>query len=93
MVERNLAKVDVVGSNPIIRFIELLYNISMKEITDYDLRSFELLHNFFNEAYVNNDDVLIPSHFLKNFVDMSIGYEIGNNDRNDEYNEDDDYDY
>ena len=49
---------------------ELWYNRDMKEITGYDLRNDAVLHQFLHEAYVNNEDVLIPKHLLKDFVEL-----------------------
>ena len=48
----------------------------MKEITGYDLRSDEGLHQFLSEAYVKNEDVLIPKDLLKDFVELGCRQSI-----------------
>lgn len=47
-----------------------MYNINMKEITSYDLRSDDALHQFLHEAYVQNKGVVIPADMLKDFVEI-----------------------
>lgn len=42
----------------------------MKEITNYDLRSDNTLHQFLHEAYVKNQSVIIPADMLKDFVEV-----------------------
>ena len=42
----------------------------MKEITSYDLRSDDALHQFLHEAYVKNQGVVIPADMLKDFVEV-----------------------
>ena len=42
----------------------------MKEITSYDLRSDDALHQFLHEAYVKNEGVVIPADMLKDFVEV-----------------------
>lgn len=42
----------------------------MKEITSYDLRTDETIHQFLHEAYVKNESVLIPADMLKDFVEI-----------------------
>ena len=42
----------------------------MKEITSYDLRSDDALHQFLHEAYVKNQGVVIPADMLKDFVEI-----------------------
>lgn len=42
----------------------------MKEITNYDLKSDNALHQFLHEAYVKNEDVVIPADLLKDFVEV-----------------------
>ena len=51
-----------------LNFIELLYNIFMKEITNYDLSNDNRLYQFFVEAYTTNEDVIIPKDLLKDFI-------------------------
>lgn len=48
--------------------IEQLYNIIMKEITNYDISNDDRLYEFLREAYSNNEDVMIPNDLLKDFV-------------------------
>ena len=42
----------------------------MKEITNSDLRSDNRLHQFLQEAYVQNKGVIIPADLLKDFVEL-----------------------
>ena len=42
----------------------------MKEITSYDLKSDDALHQFLHEAYVKNQSVVIPADMLKDFVEV-----------------------
>jgi hypothetical protein len=42
----------------------------MKEITGYDLRNDNVLHQFLHEAYVQNQGVVIPADMLKDFVEV-----------------------
>lgn len=42
----------------------------MKEITSYDLRNDDALHQFLREAYVKNESVVIPADMLKDFVEV-----------------------
>ena len=42
----------------------------MKEITGYDLRNDNVLHQFLHEAYVKNEGVVIPADMLKDFVEV-----------------------
>lgn len=56
-----------------------MYNIHMKEITNYDLRNDEVLHKFFYEAYINNQGVMIPAELLKDFVEMGCRMSIAKN--------------
>jgi hypothetical protein len=42
----------------------------MKEITNSDLRTDDRLHQFLQEAYVNNKGVIIPAELLKDFVEL-----------------------
>jgi hypothetical protein len=42
----------------------------MKEITSYDLRTDETIHQFLHEAYVKNEGVVIPADMLKDFVEI-----------------------
>lgn len=42
----------------------------MKEITSYDLRTDETIHQFLHEAYVKNKGVVIPADMLKDFVEI-----------------------
>jgi len=53
-----------------------MYNIIMKEITNYDLRNDEVLHKFFYEAYINNQGVMIPAELLKDFVELGCRISI-----------------
>ena len=41
--------------------IEQVYNINMKEITNYDISNDDRLYEFLREAYSNNEDVMIPA--------------------------------
>ena len=68
MVERNLAKVDVVGSSPIARSPEQVYNKGMVNVTGYDVIDDDKLFQFLKDAYAKNEDVLIPKELLKDFV-------------------------
>lgn len=45
-----------------------MYNINMKEITNYDISNDDRLYEFLREAYSNNEDVMIPATLLKDFV-------------------------
>lgn len=42
----------------------------MKEITGYNLRSDDGLHQFLHEAYAQNKGVIIPADMLKDFVEV-----------------------
>lgn len=48
----------------------------MKEITSYDLRTDETIHQFLHEAYVNNKGVIIPAELLKDFVELGCRQSI-----------------
>lgn len=48
----------------------------MKEITSYDLRTDETIHQFLHEAYVKNESVLIPADMLKDFVEIGCRQSI-----------------
>lgn len=56
-----------------------MYNIDMKEITNYDLRNDEVLHKFFYEAYINNQGIMIPAELLKDFVELGCRMSIAKN--------------
>lgn len=42
----------------------------MKEITFYELNNSDRLYEFFKNAYVNNEDVLIPQDLVGRFTDF-----------------------
>lgn len=42
----------------------------MKEITFYELNNSDKLYEFFKNAYVNNEDVLIPQDLVGRFTDF-----------------------
>lgn len=42
----------------------------MKEITLYELNNSDKLYEFFKNAYVNNEDVLIPQDLVGRFTDF-----------------------
>lgn len=42
----------------------------MKEITLYELNDSDKLYEFFKNAYVNNEDVLIPQDLVGRFTDF-----------------------
>lgn len=42
----------------------------MKEITFYELNNSDKLYEFFKDAYVNNEDVLIPQDLVGRFTDF-----------------------